>query len=810
MTHILDMCVRCNLMNSLRILLSTHAKDTTLTFLVSIWSDEACSTSLRLTTLEMTQQLLAFGVAKRVDFQVLLPSFLVGLASADSRMRSGVFTCMESVASIYASNKSKKKDKASLSVKADLKIFGASDDSFYGVHCGAKQSLLFLETSDVATLIRDLRGEREAVIADVNHLHKWVVTYFNNPSKAVAEYVLGNGGVDCTSSILSATSISFLHRHFFATLCSHISTCSKVTFRAALLRILDPVDSKRKLKAVVPILSTLLPYLDALLADADCDTAQFELLCSVVRCFGASAASKKSYVEAIIALMKSMQTANTGSQTRSECLINEIVRSCEAMFEHVDQDQRAVILHTLLELVIALPGSLSVAINKLLVRLPMDSALVEGELRRAIDDLSKGSSSEQAAKKTRYDGRNALTSWSTFILNNHHHSGTAVLAHALSSVTSIGELIQVKDNIANEEGLLLPLFETLGVLLLIMATPTEYTRQVLLGNILRLMERASAHGIELDESAFRVDLLIQMIRVTDNPQTHNHALLLLAAIGAAYPEKVLHNMMPVFTFMGASVLRQDDNYSFHVIQRTLETILPALVAKNRVGQDGAPSIRAVLEVFANALYHIPKHRRLRLFTILVSTLGPEKFLASVLELLLVRHAVVNPQPTSASGKSNIEEPVTAFCSSLLNQYEIPLQVCAFIEMVKSATSLTSAKMIGQRIQSRTVLSWLECIGSQLSDSFFLSRVAVADQSTMQQLYKQMMETVLTLLNGVQSISSIADADSKTKANAAQVMDASMVVIDKTLVLLTSVSFVEIMCGLIEHSSSAVRQLMAQC
>ena len=46
-------------------------------------------------------------------------------------------------------------------------------------------------------------------------------------------------------------------------------------------------------------------------------------------------------------------------------------------------------------------------------------------------------------------------------------------------------------------------------------------------------------------------------------------------------EKVLHNIMSIFTFMGASVMRQDDSYSFQVIRRTVETVIPALVQVSR-------------------------------------------------------------------------------------------------------------------------------------------------------------------------------------------------------------------------------------
>ena len=44
-----------------------------------------------------------------------------------------------------------------------------------------------------------------------------------------------------------------------------------------------------------------------------------------------------------------------------------------------------------------------------------------------------------------------------------------------------------------------------------------------------------------------------------------------------FQEKVLHNVMSIFTFMGASVMRQDDSYSFEVITKTLDTVIPALI-----------------------------------------------------------------------------------------------------------------------------------------------------------------------------------------------------------------------------------------
>ena len=73
---------------------------------------------------------------------------------------------------------------------------------------------------------------------------------------------------------------------------------------------------------------------------------------------------------------------------------------------------------------------------------------------------------------------------------------------------------------------------------------------------------------------FRVDSLIACIRTSTNPQVHNRTLLLLSELAQIVPELILNHVTPIFTFMGANVLRQDDEYSGHVIEQvfTLKTI----------------------------------------------------------------------------------------------------------------------------------------------------------------------------------------------------------------------------------------------
>jgi U3 small nucleolar RNA-associated protein 10 len=55
--------------------------------------------------------------------------------------------------------------------------------------------------------------------------------------------------------------------------------------------------------------------------------------------------------------------------------------------------------------------------------------------------------------------------------------------------------------------------------------------------------------------------------VSDNTQTFHQALLLMSSLARLTPESVLHNVMPVFTFMGSNVFHRDDSYSFRVVQQ---------------------------------------------------------------------------------------------------------------------------------------------------------------------------------------------------------------------------------------------------
>jgi hypothetical protein len=90
---------------------------------------------------------------------------------------------------------------------------------------------------------------------------------------------------------------------------------------------------------------------------------------------------------------------------------------------------------------------------------------------------------------------------------------------------------------------------------------------------------------ETSFTGIRLDVLVDIIRglftflakgfyatdygcpASESPQAFYQALLLIASLARVAPKSVLHNIMPVFTFMGSNLFHRDDNYSFRVVQK---------------------------------------------------------------------------------------------------------------------------------------------------------------------------------------------------------------------------------------------------
>jgi U3 small nucleolar RNA-associated protein 10 len=167
-------------------------------------------------------------------------------------------------------------------------------------------------------------------------------------------------------------------------------------------------------------------------------------------------------------------------------------------------------------------------------------------------------------------------------------------------------------------------------------------------------------------STVRTDLVVDTIANTPNIQLQQACLLLISGLATWLPEVVLHSVMPIFTLMGSSVLRQGDDYSAHVIDQTVSQVVPPLVASLRArSKEVLSGLSDILVSFTVAFEHIPSHRRLSLFTHIVNALGAEECLFAVVCMIRNRY------PTDFGARQ--------FAADLTDSFspQIALKVCVY-------------------------------------------------------------------------------------------------------------------------------------
>lgn len=89
--------------------------------------------------------------------------------------------------------------------------------------------------------------------------------------------------------------------------------------------------------------------------------------------------------------------------------------------------------------------------------------------------------------------------------------------------------------------------------------------------------------------------------------------------------------------MGSSVVRHDDVFSFQIISNIIESVIPTIVTKGN--KESVDLVIPVFKVFADILLDVPEHRRLPLYTKLISTLGTGKYLWMFLCVVFESHII---------------------------------------------------------------------------------------------------------------------------------------------------------------------------
>jgi U3 small nucleolar RNA-associated protein 10 len=232
------------------------------------------------------------------------------------------------------------------------------------------------------------------------------------------------------------------------------------------------------------------------------------------------------------------------------------------------------------------------------------------------------------------------------------------LTATLAKYTLILELVD-SNNAASYPELLHSLFKVLEQLQnfrLQTQTGLTYLQNLTMSSLLAIVDALKAQkDAKPDLSAIRTDLIVDCIRHSSNAQVQSTALLLVSSLASWQPETVVNSIMPIFTFMGHTLLRQADSYSAHVTEQTISRVVPPLVESFRKkNKDVVIGASSLLLSFTAAFEHIPLHRRLGLFEHLARTVGAEECLYALVAML------TDAYPTDRRAKRFVAELLARF------------------------------------------------------------------------------------------------------------------------------------------------------
>ncbi|KAI3640292.1 hypothetical protein MIR68_001170 [Amoeboaphelidium protococcarum] len=203
--------------------------------------------------------------------------------------------------------------------------------------------------------------------------------------------------------------------------------------------------------------------------------------------------------------------------------------------------------------------------------------------------------------------------------------------------------------------------------------------QIVLQNVMILLGKliASTQVLQLAGDVYRVDLLMRLITEQNDQRSKVVALNLIAAICKQCPMVVLPYVMQVFTFMGSNMVKQDDAYSWKIVEDTVCAILPPLASSQ---EDKGTDID-VTHIFAQALFNIPIHRRLKLVNLVLSTMSIDKYAHLYIMAVLKAYYVSKDQNVTMD-----EDPMD-FCVAFVQKLVLSERGQVMINLVLGAVDL---------------------------------------------------------------------------------------------------------------------------
>ncbi|KAG2523850.1 hypothetical protein JM18_005608 [Phytophthora kernoviae] len=221
---------------------------------------------------------------------------------------------------------------------------------------------------------------------------------------------------------------------------------------------------------------------------------------------------------------------------------------------------------------------------------------------------------------------------------------------------------------------------------------SEYILQVLFSCLRRVCEinsgsfsktnervdKASKHLLSNVNPELLVKHTLSCLGRTSSPQTRNDALLFISSLVNLHPASVLTSLDKILSFVSAGSIRQDDEYSFHVLETIIKSVVPHIVATKKQPSEALITPQQFIDLFVNAFNQIPKSKREPLFQVLVGSLGSE---------LLPYCAVALLQHAAAAEDMDVQRERIQFAHNLCFTFDCAVQVSSLVMVLRMARDL---------------------------------------------------------------------------------------------------------------------------
>lgn len=533
-----------------------------LSFFVRIWCGNGPA-SARVAAIRTTTDYFRTETLT-TDVQILLPYILYGLADPSIKVRRAIADLVLTLSSARAHESDTERELLKREVLGHDQIYGQGPESKQVVWLSNKDGARFMEDILVPGL--------EECLLDDHHVSQLLSDNLNGVKH-------GKGSKNTLKELKTSLRLSI-----FSCLCSHVVSTPLYTVKFRLLQILNLVEkvgSISRTKLLLPFLSDLTclnhsKYMDICQREQIDPSELLELAVST------AISADRDGIQTLKAVVEAPDLSNI------QGLRAAALQRIRAIWPSMKADIQLSLAEGFLKLAV---GSVATAnesqgadVMETLRVLPLSTHVLQF-LLVGLPTVSPSIEEKAPATKRRRTSHGQPPQ--VVGLDN----GDINLA--IRKVTLVLELIEAS-RVERHPVLLKGLFQVVSDLQhsqIHSGTSTSYLQILALDSMLSIVIKAevriraltviksnakilqTAPSTIIDPSAIRADVLIDCIRSTTSPQVRNTALLLVSALANVIPELILHSVMPIFTFMGANVLRQEDDFSTYVVKQVCETQL---------------------------------------------------------------------------------------------------------------------------------------------------------------------------------------------------------------------------------------------